>query len=83
MLDKFTFHFGKCFSNTCDSFAIHYTSKFRWCEVIILFFNYVIWLADLPLHSICRDFERVNEIHLAPVVEALAPIAKINVESQV
>ncbi|XP_057534775.1 uncharacterized protein LOC130813075 [Amaranthus tricolor] len=29
------------------------------------------------------DFERVNEIHLAPVVEALAPIAKINVESQI
>lgn len=33
--------------------------------------------------SCFRDFTKVEEILLAPVVEALAPIANITVESQV
>jgi hypothetical protein len=31
----------------------------------------------------CRDFENIGERMLNPVVEALRPIADINVESQV
>lgn len=35
------------------------------------------------MSSCFRDFTRVEEILLAPVVEALAPIVNISVESQV
>jgi hypothetical protein len=34
-------------------------------------------------HSTCRDFEKIGERMLNPVVEALQPIAEINIESQV
>lgn len=34
-------------------------------------------------HSACRDFEKIGERMLNPVVEALRPIAEINIESQV
>jgi len=35
------------------------------------------------LSSICRDFKELDEILLAPVVDALRPVADISVESQV
>lgn len=31
----------------------------------------------------CRDFQKVDEILLTPVIEALGPVANISVESQV
>lgn len=35
------------------------------------------------LNCICRGFQRVDEVLLAPVIEALGPVANISVESQV
>jgi hypothetical protein len=34
-------------------------------------------------HFTCREFEKIGERVLNPVIEALRPIAEINIESQV
>jgi len=36
-----------------------------------------------PISHMCRDFQRVHKSLLTPVVEALAPIANVSIESQV
>lgn len=46
-------------------------------------------MIHLPLyigHNIscnCRDFQKVDEILLTPIIEALGPVGNISVESQV
>lgn len=51
------------------------------CELASV--GFLIFISSSPSIFPCRDFQKIDEILVAPIIEALQPVANISVESQV